>query len=281
MMLWISLCLAIAAAALATLAVRVCVRATRFYLHSQRVMVATDLASMFIFLSTGRLMMMSLGACAMVGVVVAALHLPWPACVLLSVACLILPRLLVGRLRSARRKRIAMQLPDALSLWSGLMRSGQGTLQALHQVAEHQPAPIGEELRLLVRQCRVGVPIESAVDELRVRSGVADLALLGTLLRAARELGGNLGESLQRLADVMRTRLAMEGRIQSLTAQGRLQGVIVGVLPLALLAVLALMEPNAMSVLYKQPLGWLADLLIIVLEAVGFVLIRRIVSIDV
>jgi tight adherence protein B len=161
------------------------------------------------------------------------------------------------------------------------MRSGQGPIQALHQVAEHQPAPIGEELRLLVRQCRVGVPIESAVEELRLRSGVADLAMLGTLLRAARELGGNLSESLQRVADVMRTRLAMEARIRSLTAQGRMQGVIVGILPLALLAVLAVMEPVAMSALYKQPLGWLAVMLIVVLETVGFVLIRRIVSIDV
>jgi tight adherence protein B len=272
---------AAAAISLAIFAIRIGAQIVHAYLRSQSQMATSDLASMFIFLSAGHLLLMSLGACVAVGLLGMVLRLPWQLGVLLSAGSLILPRVVVGRLRSRRASRLSTQLPDALSLWSGLMRSGQGTIQALHQVAEHQPAPIGEELRLLVRQCRVGVPIESAVEELRLRSGVADLAMLGTLLRAARELGGNLSESLQRVADVMRTRLAMEARIRSLTAQGRMQGVIVGILPLALLAVLAVMEPVAMSALYKQPLGWLAVMLIVVLETVGFVLIRRIVSIDV
>jgi tight adherence protein B len=79
----------------------------------------------------------------------------------------------------------------------------------------------------------------------------------------------------------MRARLAMEARIRSLTAQGRLQGLIVGALPVLLMAVLFVMEPQSMSVLYTKPLGWAALLLIAILEAAGFILIRRIVNIRV
>jgi tight adherence protein B len=186
-----------------------------------------------------------------------------------GIASLAMPRFAVMRLRAIRTRRIAAQLPDALSLWAGLLRSGQGITQALAQVADHQSGPMGEELRLLVRQCRIGLSIESGVEELRTRTGVADLTMIGTLLRATQ------------LADVMRSRLAMELRIRSLTAQGRLQGLIVGLLPILLLAVLTLMEPVAMSALYQQPLGWVAMTLIVVLEAVGFLLIRRIVNIQV
>jgi tight adherence protein B len=104
---------------------------------------------------------------------------------------------------------------------------------------------------------------------------------MSTLLRVTHELGGNLGESLLRLAALLRSRQAVESRIRSLTAQGRLQGVIVGILPLLLLVVLCFMEPAAMSMLFTHPAGWAVLGLIAMLEVVGFLLIRRIVAIDV
>jgi tight adherence protein B len=97
----------------------------------------------------------------------------------------------------------------------------------------------------------------------------------------ARELGGNLTESLERLADTMRKKLAMEGKIDALTAQGKLQGLVVGFLPLFLMLVLNEMEHDAMQPLFHTPLGYGALLVIALLELVGFVLIRKIVHIDV
>ena len=133
----------------------------------------------------------------------------------------------------------------------------------------------------MVRQCRLGVPVDTAMHDLCERLTLPDLRLLSSLLRVARDLGGNLGDSLLRLSDLLRSRLAMEARIRSLTAQGRLQGVIVGALPLVLLVVLSFMEPAVMSVLLREPLGWFALALIAMLELLGFVLIRRIVAIEI
>ncbi len=149
------------------------------------------------------------------------------------------------------------------------------------QVAARQASPLGDELRMVLAQLRLGTGMDVAFQGLRERAGLADLRLLATLLQANRELGGNLAESLHRLAELLRGRLLMEARIQSLTAQGRMQGVVVGALPLLLLLVLYAMEGDTMRVLHTTLQGWVALALIGVLELIGFLLIRRIVRIDV
>jgi tight adherence protein B len=148
-------------------------------------------------------------------------------------------------------------------------------------VASRQAPPLGDELRVVLSQLRLGAGMDTAFEGLRERSDLADLRLLATLLRANRELGGNLAESLQKLAELLRGRLVMEARIQSLTAQGRMQGVVVGALPLLLLAVLYVMEADTMRVLHTTMQGWVALGVIVVLEVIGYLLIRRIVRIDV
>jgi tight adherence protein B len=206
---------------------------------------------------------------------------PWPVAALVLVVGLMSPRFLVGQLRRARQRRLYAQLPDALQAWAGLLSSGHGMNSALAQLAERQARPLGDELKLLVRQSRMGMPADGAFDALCRRIGTPDLMLLATLLRVTRELGGNLGESLLRLAGLMRARQAVEARIRSLTAQGRLQGLIVGMLPIGLMVVLCFMEPPAMAMLFTRPAGWAVLGLIAVLEVLGFLLIRRIVAIDV
>jgi tight adherence protein B len=166
-------------------------------------------------------------------------------------------------------------------MWAGLLRAGQSTQQALSQVAQRQATPLGDELRLVLGQLRMGVQLEEAFGSLRRRADMQDLRLLSTLLATQRELGGNLAESLQRLSELMRGRLQMEARIDSLTAQGRVQGVVVGTLPLLLLVVLYMMEREAMQVLHTTWQGWAALAAIAVLELLGFVLIRRIVRIEI
>ena len=102
-----------------------------------------------------------------------------------------------------------------------------------------------------------------------------------TSMRIAREVGGNLTESLERLADTMRKKLAMEDKIDALTSQGKMQGMIVGCLPLFLMWVLSAMEPEAMAPLFNTMLGYAVLFVIFLLEFVGFILIRKIVRIDV
>jgi tight adherence protein B len=241
----------------------------------------TDLASLFVFISSRRLLGLTLAMATACALLALALHAPWPLVGLLAVACLALPRLAVRMLGARRQRALARQLPDALALWAGLLRAGQGTHHALAQVASRQAAPLGDELRMVLGQMRLGAAMEAGFAGLCERSGLADLRLLATLLATHRELGGNLAESLQRLAELLRGRLMMEERIQSLTAQGRMQGVVVGLLPLLLLAVLYAMETEAMSVLHTTWQGWVALAGILVLELTGYLLIRRIVKVQV
>lgn len=241
----------------------------------------TDLAQMFVFIPANRLLgLTAILATASVGLSL-LLKLPLPLVPVMGVIALAAPRILLAWLRQRRKRKLAQQLPDALALWAGLLRSGQGATQALAQVAGRQSAPLGDELRMVLSQLRLGTVIDIAFQGLRDRAGLADLRLLATLLQANRELGGNLAESLLRLAELLRGRLMMEARIRSLTAQGRMQGAVVGALPLLLLIVLYAMERDTMRVLHTTMQGWAALGLIAVLEAIGFILIRRIVKIDV
>jgi tight adherence protein B len=280
-MLMGAVCLAVAAACGAYLLLRQALRLGRSGASLLGARTETDLAQLFVFIgarelvvATGLLVVAVVATCMFMQV--PHLYLP-----LVAVVVAFIPRTAVAMLRRQRRRRIAVQLPDALVLWAGLLRSGQGLGQALTQVANRQVSPLGDELHLVLRQHRLGIGLDVAIASFRDRAGVADLRLLATLLHANRELGGNLAESLQRLSGLLRSRLAMEARIQSLTAQGRLQGLVVGALPVLLLFVLYAMEPVAMRVLHTTYQGWVALGVIAVLEIVGFMLIRKIVGIEV
>ena len=240
-----------------------------------------ELASLFVFIPARRLLGITLALAGFVAAIAALWRAPVAIILGAAVLSLALPRVLSRALAARWKRRIAQQLPDALSLWAGLLRAGQGSQHALAQVAARQAAPLGQELRFILGQPRMGVPLESAFASLRERAGLADLRLLSTLLATHRDVGGNLAESLQRLADLLRGRLVMEARIAALTSQGRMQGLVVGLLPLLLLVVLYVMERDAMRVLHTTWQGWVALALIGLLELTGFLLIRRIVRIDV
>lgn len=263
------------------LLVRMGRRVAQGFLSAQSLMAERDLAALFIFASGAHLAVLTIAfASALALAAWMFTHALMIAAIVLLIA-LYLPRAVIRRLQKQRLETIAAQLPDALAFWAGLLRAGQGLHPSLNQLADRQPRPLGEELRVVTRQCRLGVPADMAMEQMCERLGLADLRMLASLLSVSRELGGNLGESLLRLSDLLRTRLAMEARIRSLTAQGRLQGVIVAALPLLLMLVLAFMEPDAMRMLFTHPLGWVALGLIAFLEITGFVLIRRIVTIEV
>ncbi len=123
--------------------------------------------------------------------------------------------------------------------------------------------------------------MEDALDNLaeRVQSEEMDLVVSAALI--AHDVGGNLAEILHSLADTIRRKLEMEGKVQSLTAQGRLQGHVVTALPFMILGVLALIEPNATLPIFNTLLGWIFLSVIVVLLCIGGLMIRKIVDIDI
>jgi len=240
-----------------------------------------ELADLFIFISPRGLSALCVVVAAVGVLLVLVNGAPPLLAVPVGLLALLSPRWCVVSLHRRRTQRVLQQLPDALTLLAGLLRSGHGLTQGLALLALRQSAPLQQELQLLLRKHRLGLPLDAAIAQLHQRIPEPDVALLAMAIRCSRELGGNLAESLQRLADGLRGRLVLQGKILALTSQGRLQGVIVGLLPIGLMAVLSWMDPEPMRLLWVTPGGWAALALIAVLEGVGFYLIRRIVSIDV
>lgn len=192
-----------------------------------------------------------------------------------------LPRILFAFFKIRRLRTLRVQMPDAIMLVAGGLRAGASLPGALAQMVAEMEPPISQEFELFLREQRVGVSFEDALESFEKRVPVEEVALLSSALRVSRETGGNLAETLERLAATLREKLSIEGKIRSLTAQGKLQGIVVGLLPIALMAVLFHMEPEAMAPLFHTWYGWATLAFIACMELVGGLIIRKIVSIDV
>jgi tight adherence protein B len=198
-----------------------------------------------------------------------------------GVALGLMPRFVYAHLRQRRLRRFEEQLPDALTMLSGALRAGLSLRSAISQLVMEAPAPLGQEFTLLLREQRLGATLEQSLNGLARRVPSPTTVLTVSAMRIASETGGGLAEMLERTANTVRSRLQIEGKIRALTAQGKLQAWIVGLLPVGLLMVLNQMEPGTMGVLWHTPMGWGALAVIGILEALGIYVIRRIVAIDV
>jgi tight adherence protein B len=192
-----------------------------------------------------------------------------------------LPRFMYARLRQRRLRRFEEQLPDALTMLSGALRAGLSLRSAIAQLVIEAPAPLGQEFTLLLREQRLGATLEQSLNGLALRIPTRTTLLTVSAMRIASETGGGLAEMLERTANTVRSSLQIEGKIGALTAQGKMQAWVVGLLPVGLMLVLNQMEPGPMSVLWHTPMGWGALAVITVLEVLGIHVIRRIVAIDV
>lgn len=193
----------------------------------------------------------------------------------------LLPRLLYRHMRKRRLRQFEEQLPDALMVLSGGLRAGIGLSSALAQLVAESRPPLSQEFSLMLREQRLGVPLEQALHHLSLRVPTQSTVLITSAMRIASETGGGLAETMERTAATVRSRLQMEAKIGSLTAQGKLQAWVVGALPLLLMLILDKMEPQAMAMLWHTRLGWATLAVIAGFECMGIYVIRKIVAIDV
>ncbi len=191
-----------------------------------------------------------------------------------------LPRLLFAKLRRRRMVAFDAQLPDALMMLAGGMRAGLSLTGALQNLLEEAASPLRQEFGLILQEYRLGLPLESALQNLTRRMNTRTTVLVVAAMRVAHETGGGLAEALERISSTIRRQLQMEAKTRALTSQGRLQGWVVGAMPIALLLVLNFVDPPAMALMWHTPLGWFAMAIIAFLELCGALLIRRIVSIE-
>lgn len=192
-----------------------------------------------------------------------------------------LPRMVVEGLRRRRARRFEAQLPMALLMLASALRAGVAMTTGLRHVVEQSGAPLAQEFGLMLREQRLGVPWDVALDNLQVRMPADSTSLVVAAMRIAAKTGGNLAEALESIAQTLRVRLQLQAKLLALTSQGRLQAWIVGALPLLLLAVLDRLEPEIMGLLWHTPMGWGVLAIVAVLETAGVLLIRRIMRIDI
>lgn len=194
---------------------------------------------------------------------------------------LALPARLARIFRDRRRIRFNEQLVDALGTMSNALRAGCSVGQAFENVVASGEKPIAQEFSVLLQQMRVGMPFEDALASLDRRVGSDDLTLVCTAIDIARKTGGNLTGIFDKIAETIRGRMRIERRVRTLTAQGRLQGLVVSFMPLVLGVALAVLKPGVMLPFVFSLPGAACIGLSLALVAAGWLIIRRITKIDV
>jgi tight adherence protein B len=192
-----------------------------------------------------------------------------------------LPGVLVDMKKRQRSDAITRQLPEALSILSNGLRAGFSFPQALSVVVTEMQPPIAEEFERVLKENRIGKPIHDALIDLQARTDNDDLNLLITALLIQKQVGGNLAEVLDNISHTIRERVRIKGEIRTLTAEGRLSAVILALLPLAVAVMIAVINPDYVSTLVREPLGLVMIVLAVILQVIGILIIRKIISIDV
>lgn len=239
-----------------------------------------DLTEMFLFFSPRQILMLTLATAAMLALLGLVIF-NWFVALLLGLAGFIIPFWGIKKLRERRIRRFEQQLVDSLVQMSAAFRAGLTLPQAMENIAQEMPKPLSQEFGLTIKELKLGVHQEEALQNMADRVGSEDLQLVVTSTNVARKLGGNMAEMYDIISATIRERFRLEGRIRALTAQGRLQGWVVGMMPLILGLVLNFMRPDLMEPMLNSTFGYVLIGLILVMELIGIWMIRRIVAIDV
>lgn len=214
--------------------------------------------------------------------------------VLVIVAFLIglrMPRIYIGMAANRRLHTFEGQLSDTLNLWVNALRSGYSVLQGMEAIATELPPPVSREFERVVQEVRLGLSLEQAMANILRRMPSEDLDLVITAVNIQREVGGNLAEILDIISYTIRERVRIKGEIRTLTAQGRLTGWIISLLPIGLALVLYSINPEyGGQMLVKEapfiipgvlPCGWLVLGIGGFMILLGILAVRKIVDIEV
>jgi tight adherence protein B len=265
---------------LALVAVHVLERAFEQYKDRYVVRSTNELYDMFLFIDPAQLFFVNVAAMALLATVGFWLRGPTGAGTF-AVAGFFAPVGAVRYYRKRRLKRFDTQLTEALQQMANSLRAGLTLPQSIEHVGRESRAPLGQEFGLFVKEVKLGVSVEDALVGMAERVKSEDLELVVTSTNIARQLGGNMAEMFETTAATIRERFRLEGKIRSLTSQGKLQGFIVALLPLGVGLAFNWVRPDLVQPMFDGWFGYILVAIIAILEAIGFVVIRKIVSIDV
>ncbi len=184
------------------------------------------------------------------------------------------------RIRKKRRlKAFVMQLPGALDMIKSSLEAGHTLLRALQVIVSEFDDPLGSEFRSAIEQSRLGLPMPRAIEEMLKRVPEDDLRLFVVAVRVQAEVGSSLAVIVGRLSEIVRTRQRLQQQIKALTAQSRMSGMVVGLLPILMLAAFSVIQPSYTHTLFFDPNGIRILKLGAVLDVMGFLSIRRMLKV--
>lgn len=197
------------------------------------------------------------------------------------------PNMYVRSLQSKRLVKFSDQLGDMLSLMVNGLRAGYSTTQAMEAVSKELPPPICDEFRRVVQEMQLGIPMEKALDNLLRRIPSDDLDMVVTAINVQREVGGNLAEILDTISYTIRERVRIKGEIRVLTTQVMYSGKFLSILPLIVIGILYLMNPEYIGLYFAPesnspvPCGFIALGLAALLIFMGYMVMTNIAKIEV
>jgi tight adherence protein B len=217
-----------------------------------------------------------------VGIVVGRL-LHWPTILsaAVGIALLAVPNLIVDIKRRRRLKRFMNHFPEALEMFARSLRAGHSFTGAIQLVAQEMPDPIGPEFAKVFEEQNLGIPLRQALIGMTDRVDILDVKFFVTAILIQRETGGNLAEIIDKIAYVIRERFRIQGQLKIFTAQARISGTILALLPISLAVLLSTINPEYMKPLWVEKTGKIMIVVAVIMQILGIIAIRKIIRIKI
>lgn len=254
----------------------------RYYQNRYLQSMSRSLETMFVFLNPKRVLNVSMVVmCLVFLLTLAVTRFNVVVSVIMATVGLLVPRILLSYYMRRRKEVFEKQFIQGLDYLASSMRAGLSLVQAIESLVDNSRPPLSQEFDLLLREYRIGIPLNEALQNLhrRVESEELNLMVFSTIV--TRELGGDISEIFEHLAEVIRARHRVLQRIDTLTAQGRMQAMVCGAIPFILFGVLYAWGPDVMEPLFHSFIGKVAIYAVIMFQVLVILIVRRMVNIRV
>ena len=245
-------------------------------LHLKRMLDQADL-----HITPSRLMMFSVMAGMLGALAASVLTIFIPLMILSGLVCAALPFMHVWWRRKKRFDSFLEQLPDSLDLISRALSAGHAFSEALHMVSLEMPEPIATEFRKAYEEQNLGLSVKLALENLTQRIPLLDLKMCVTAVLIQRETGGNLAEILEKVSYTIRERFRILGDLKTLTTSSRMSAWLLCALPIGVALAVTFLNPEYMSVLWRDPRGHYLIALALFMQITGMLIVRKILKIKI
>jgi tight adherence protein B len=191
------------------------------------------------------------------------------------------PVIYITNMYEKRCNKVVEQMVDGMTIMANGIKAGLSVTQSMERVVQNMKGPLPQEMNMVLNKIRLGMTVEDALNEFADRVPRQDVQMLVTAINILKETGGNLAETFQTINSVVRERQKVEKKIEAMTAQGTMQGIIISAVPFVLLGIFQVMDPKFIEPLFTTTAGMLALLGVFVLVVIGGVVIKKIVTIKV